>query len=178
MKSRCIFLVVLLLLLAGCGSEPPARLRIGDAVPDFTLPKLGGGELQGTDLAGHVVVLNFWATWCPPCLHEIPVFKRLDEEGVRIVGIALDEEGERAVRPFIEKHGLTYPLISDTDGNIAKAYGVARLGGVLAGWIPPRRVTFVIDGKGVVRRVIEAELNAGTHVDGALAALRDLGAGT
>ena len=115
MKLRCISLVVLL-LLAACGSEPSARLRIGDAVPDFTLPKLGGGELQATDLAGHVVVLNFWATWCQPCLHEIPVLKRLDEEGVRIVGIALDEEGERAVRPFVEHHGIAYTqLLGDQE---------------------------------------------------------------
>jgi peroxiredoxin Q/BCP len=75
---------------------------------------------------------------------------------------------------FTRDHTLNFPLLSDTDGTIAKAFGVARLGGLLPGWIPPRRVTFVIDASGIVRRVIEGEFNAAAHIDGALAALREL----
>ncbi len=103
--------------LAACGgSEPPARLRVGDTAPEFTLPRLGGNVVAASELAGDVVVLNFWATWCQPCLREIPVFKRLDARGVKIVGIALDEEGERAVRPFVERHGLGYmQLLGDQE---------------------------------------------------------------
>jgi peroxiredoxin Q/BCP len=71
---------------------------------------------------------------------------------------------------FSAGHGLGFPLVSDTDASICKAYGVARL----SGWLPPKRVTFVIDRDGIVRNVITGELSADTHVDGALAALREL----
>jgi peroxiredoxin Q/BCP len=73
-------------------------------------------------------------------------------------------------KKFAGQHGLNFPLLSDRDASICKAFGVARLGG----WLPPRRVTFVIDREGVVRKVIASELNANKHVDEAIAALRSL----
>jgi peroxiredoxin Q/BCP len=71
---------------------------------------------------------------------------------------------------FADRLGLPYPLVSDRDAGIASAYGVARLGG----WLPSRRVTFVIDRDGVVRRVIESELDVRRHVEQAVQALRKL----
>ena len=69
---------------------------------------------------------------------------------------------------------LPYPLLADPDASIAKAYGVGRLGGVLGGWLPTKRVTFVIDKEGVVRHVISSEFNIDKHIDEAIDALQRL----
>ena len=81
-------------------------------------------------------------------------------------------DSQDAHRKFIADHQLNFPLISDRDATICKAFGVARLGGFLG--IPPRRVTFVIDRDGVVRRVIQSEFGIAKHIDEALATLRAL----
>jgi peroxiredoxin Q/BCP len=73
---------------------------------------------------------------------------------------------------FADKHGLPFSLISDADAKIAASFGVARVGG----WLPSKRVTFVIDKQGIVRRVIKSELDVDRHVDDALEALADLAA--
>ena len=88
--------------------------------------------------------------------------------GGAVVGVSMDtpESHQR----FSSGQRLSYPLLSDRDATICKAFGVARLGG----WLPPKRVTFVIDREGVVRNVIASEFNANTHVDQALEALRAL----
>jgi peroxiredoxin Q/BCP len=71
---------------------------------------------------------------------------------------------------FAQKHGLPFPLLSDPNARVASAFGVARIGG----WLPTKRVTFVIDKQGVVRKVIKSELDVDRHVDDALAALAEL----
>jgi len=71
---------------------------------------------------------------------------------------------------FAEKHGLPFPLLSDPKARVASAFGVARIGG----WLPTKRVTFVIDKQGVVRKVIKSELDVDRHVDDALEALAGL----
>jgi thiol-disulfide isomerase/thioredoxin len=109
-----LWLVVLLVLCAaGCGgSSVSTPLRTGDQAPAFNLPTLDGGELSSSALAGEPVILNFWATWCQPCLREIPVLKEMAANPeVRVVGVALDEEGARAVQPFVEEHGLEYTIL-------------------------------------------------------------------
>ena len=85
--------------------------------------------------------------------------------------MSLDTADKHAA--FTEAHQLPYPLVSDRDAAIAGAYGVARLGG----WLPSKRVTFVIDKDGIVRHVIRSELNIDRHIDEALGALRRLHAG-
>jgi peroxiredoxin len=114
------------------------------AAPPVEAALLDGAAFRLADYRGRVVVLNFWATWCPPCLAEIPGFVRLQEElrddGVVFVGVAMDEGGAAAVAPFAERHGITYPLVLD-DGALA-----ARFGGVAA--LP---TTLLIDRAGRVR---------------------------
>jgi len=85
-----------------------------------------------------------------------------------VVGVSTDSAETHA--SFAEKHGLPFPLISDAKAEIARAFGVARIGG----WLPTKRVTFVIDKEGVVRRVIRSELDVDRHVDEASAALEQL----
>ncbi len=106
--------VAVFLILTACGGDAgmPARLEIGDPLPEFSLPALDGSEVESGSLAGKVVVLNFWATWCQPCLKEIPELKALAaDDRLEVVGIALDQEGESAVRPFTEEHGMDYRIL-------------------------------------------------------------------
>jgi thiol:disulfide interchange protein DsbD len=76
--------------------------------------KLGGGSLDTAALSGKVVVVNFWATWCVPCIKEIPSFNKLHKDfsgqGVAVLGIAMDEEGLTRVQPFLKKHPMEYPV--------------------------------------------------------------------
>jgi|GEM_PF-231660 peroxiredoxin len=112
--------------------------------PDFSLPTLEGDTYSLSNSRGNVVVVNFWATWCPPCREEIPDFIRLQEEykdqGLTIVGVSLDEEGFDVVRPFAEQYDFNYPVVVD-DGTAAAAYGP----------IAVMPTTFLVDRKGLVR---------------------------
>jgi thiol:disulfide interchange protein len=78
------------------------------AFPQFS--KLDGAPADTSALTGKVVVVNFWATWCVPCIQEIPGFNKLHNDGVSVVGIAMDEEGLERVQPFLKKHPMDYPV--------------------------------------------------------------------
>jgi thiol-disulfide isomerase/thioredoxin len=89
------------------------------AAPDFELLDLEGRPFRLSDHRGQVIVLNFWATWCPPCRAEIPWFIRLQEEwreaGVLFVGVSLDEGGVAEVAPYARDRGINYPVLVDGD---------------------------------------------------------------
>ena len=125
--------------------EARLMLKEGSAAPDFTLPALGGGEVSLSALKGKVVVVNFWATWCPPCINEMPVLNDLyvayRDQGVKVLGLSLDEEGLPITKPFVEKLEVTYPIV-EADRKTYQAYG-----NVLT--IPH---TFVIDREGTVSK--------------------------
>ena len=106
--------------------EARLMLKEGSAAPDFNLPVLGGGEASLSALKGKVVVVNFWATWCPPCLVEMPVldelFRTYRDQGVEVLGLSLDEEGLSITEPFVEKLKITYPIV-ESDRKTYQAYG-------------------------------------------------------
>jgi cytochrome c biogenesis protein CcmG/thiol:disulfide interchange protein DsbE len=90
---------------------PPVVPAIrGKPVADFRLPDLNGKEYQPADFKGKVLLVNFWATWCGPCLIEIPWFlefkERYGPEGFEVLAISMDEEGPEVVKPFVEKHEM------------------------------------------------------------------------
>jgi thiol-disulfide isomerase/thioredoxin len=103
-------------------------LNLGETYrPDFELPDLKGNIHKNSEWDGKVIVVNFWATWCPPCLKEIPVFvelqKRYGKNGLQFVGIAIDKADE--VTDFVDTLAINYPvLISEYDGiAISQAFG-------------------------------------------------------
>ncbi len=95
---------------------PPGSIRSGQDVPDFTLVDLRGETVSLSDLRGRAVVLNFWATWCPPCRREMPLLdnfqSRYGPRGLTVVGVALDEP-VTTVAPFIAAMGVKYPIWVD-----------------------------------------------------------------
>jgi thiol-disulfide isomerase/thioredoxin len=110
-KIALIFLAAA--LLASCQPSPRhGDVGVGKPIPAFELPALSGGEISSASYLGKPVVLNFWATWCGPCEKEIPTLKALHRDsGATVVTIAIDEQGEDVVRPFVEKHGIDYPVL-------------------------------------------------------------------
>ena len=97
--------------------------------PDIALPTVEGDTFRLSDQRGRVVVLNFWATWCPPCREEIPLFvelqRELGDDGLQFVGVSLDQEGVDAVRPFAREMNVNYPIVVG-DGTVAPRYGGIR----------------------------------------------------
>jgi cytochrome c biogenesis protein CcmG, thiol:disulfide interchange protein DsbE len=107
-------LLVLIFSLSSCStSEPdPANVVVGSQAPSFALASLDGGTVQSSSLKGTPVVLNFWATWCQPCMSEIPELKELAASSkAKVVGIALDQEGLKTIRPFVATNKINYTVL-------------------------------------------------------------------
>ncbi len=153
LNSRVLMLTAALFGLAGCaersvdpavGSAPSAPLPVQGPAPVWALQDIHGQAVSSADFAGKVVVVDFWATWCAPCLEEIPGYidlqRKYADQGLVILGLSLDAQGPPVVKRFAERVGINYPLLM-ADGDVAEAFG-----GVQA--IP---TTFVIDRAGQVR---------------------------
>jgi len=113
---------------------------------NFNLPLLNGGNVSLSSYKGKVVILNFWATWCPPCRAEMPsmeiLYQRLKSRGLEILAVDIGE-GEDAVRQFIKNNRYTFPVLLDKDTRIGTQYGVSA--------IP---TTFILDRQGKIISMI------------------------
>ena len=123
---RFLLCACLILAMAGCGADSnPENVEVGSRVPDFSLTSLDGSTVNNESLKGSVVVLNFWATWCQPCMSEIPELKEFAADSkVKVVGIALDENGLNAVKPFVENHGINYTVLLGDEGLFQRFNGL------------------------------------------------------
>ena len=136
-------------------------ITIGETAPNFTLPRLPDGELSLAQYHGKVVLVNFWATWCPPCVMETPslekFYSEMKSDGVVVIGVSVDQNGQ-ALREFVKKYHLTYPIARDPDAALSHRYGtfkfpetyiIGRDGHLaekiigMANWVNPNMIAFV-----------------------------------
>jgi cytochrome c biogenesis protein CcmG/thiol:disulfide interchange protein DsbE len=143
--TRWIWLILLgtALALQACGSQT-------ETMPGIVLPSLDGQLVNLSDLNGKVVMLNFWATWCPPCRSEIPDFVELENElgsrGLAIIGVSLDTDTPDQVKAFVKENAINYQVLYAGDQSEEV---VDQMGGIRG--IP---TTFLIDRQGgIVRKV-------------------------
>ncbi|MBI3761696.1 MAG: TlpA family protein disulfide reductase [Chloroflexi bacterium] len=130
------------------GGAPPPSPREGFSAPDFTLDLLGGGQVTLSQLRGKVVMVNLWASWCPPCRAEMPaiekVYRTHKDLGLVVLGVNTtfqDTEAEAAT--FVREFGLTFPIPLDRTGATSNRYQLRGL-----------PTTFFIDRQGVIRSVV------------------------
>ncbi len=143
MKRLFLLLATSALLLApACysGSRPP---RINNPARDFTIQD-SDRKVSLNQFKGQILVLNFWATWCPPCVEELPSLEvmqeRMRSHGVVVLGVSIDVD-ENAYHHFIKERGVNFLTVRDPQEKVAQLYGTS-------GW--PE--TYIIDRQGVIRR--------------------------
>lgn len=144
--------VMVLAALAGCAHDESVHgiVRVGEPAPAFRLHDLAGREVTTGSLAGTVTILNFWATWCLPCIGELPVLAEVERSGrARVVGLSIDEGGADTVRPFVAAHRIPYRILL-ADEATADRWGAIG--------IP---YTVVLDARGVVVEVFTGAVTPG-----------------
>jgi len=126
----------------------------GKSAPAWELKDLNGKTIRSTTFSGRVVILSFWATWCPPCRAEIPTFnalqKQYGDQGLAVVGISMDD-GPEVVKPFVQKAPINYQVVMG-DNKTAEAFGATE-------GIP---TTFIIDREG---RIVSRHLGLRSHAE-------------
>jgi cytochrome c biogenesis protein CcmG/thiol:disulfide interchange protein DsbE len=123
------------------GAPALAKLENGSLANDFALENLKGEQVRLSDLRGKVVVVDFWATWCVPCVEEMPSFQEFQDQYPDFVMLGIDQnEGADLVRTFLEGKGINYPILLDTNAKVAGSYKVFML-----------PTTFFIDQEGMIR---------------------------
>jgi peroxiredoxin len=120
-----------------------SSIREGIQAPDFTFPGLDGENISLSDYTGKVVLVNIWATWCPPCVEEMPSMQKLYNEfngkNFEILAVSIDADGVDAVAPFMKTHKLSFPALMDPKGTIKSMYRVTG--------VPE---SFIIDKQGIL----------------------------
>jgi cytochrome c biogenesis protein CcmG/thiol:disulfide interchange protein DsbE len=141
--------------------------REGFAAPDFTLESLDGETFTLSALRGRVVVVNLWASWCPPCREEMPelesAYRDVAADGVVFLGVNTTyQDNLTDATAFAERYGLTFPVLVDTTGAAARLYQLRAL-----------PTTFFIDADGVIRKVVIGGPISETTIRTAVAELLD-----
>ncbi|MFC2018761.1 peroxiredoxin family protein [Chloroflexota bacterium] len=128
----------------GASTKPDDSAKLANLAPDFTLRNLDGEDVSLSDFRGKVVLLNFWASWCSPCVYEMPFLQEAYEEwqddGLVILGINKGESVAKVER-FAEDNGISFPILLDGDEAVSQRYGVRSI---------PASVLIDKDGFGVV----------------------------
>ncbi len=122
--------------------------QVGFSAPDFRLTGLDSQEIGLNDLKGRPIILNFWASWCPPCKAEMPAFQKASKEysdtELQVIAInATNQDSLSDVKQFVEQHGITFPIPLDQTGSVSRDYLVHSL-----------PTTYFIDQNGIITEVI------------------------
>jgi len=140
--SLLILLCCLPFFFSACGQGPKVA-TVGERAPDFTLVDLKGKTWTLSELKGQVVFVNFWATWCPPCIEEMPsmqkLYTMLPQDKFKMLAI-LNNDNPAIASSFATKFGITIPILNDRDNKVGPEYGLTG--------VPE---TFIVDKQGVVR---------------------------
>lgn len=141
--GSCLGAMLAALVLA---APPVAALEAGDQAPQFSAPRLvGNGQLSLAEMHGELVYVDFWASWCAPCLVALPQLEALRQEfagqGLAVLGVNVDREPDRA-RRLVERFELGYPSVSDPEGRLPERFELDTMPS-----------SFLIDRAGVVRYV-------------------------
>ena len=149
MKRLYLLAAFLILATAGCytGSRPQ---HVGSAAKEFTV-RDSDHQVRLNQFRGQVVVLNFWATWCPPCMQELPSMmdmqNQLRSRGVVVLGVSIDVDDD-AYHRFLKQRGVNFVTVRDPEQKVAGMYGTS-------GW--PE--SYIIDRQGVLRRKVVGPIN-------------------
>ena len=144
-KKICFLVVCIPLFLVSC-QQTPATLNIGEPVPDFSLIDLQEKTWVLSELKGQVVFINFWATWCPPCLKELPSMQRLysalPKDGFKMLAV-LNNDKPSLADFVIKQNKITIPVLDDSSNTVGTAYYLTGL---------PE--TFIVDKQGILREKV------------------------
>lgn len=143
--------IALIFMLMGCGSkngtsevQASPKARIGNSAPDFTLPSTSGKKVSLSEFKGRVVLIDFWATWCPPCRYSTPAMVRLNhkmkDKDFTIIGVSVDDSMED-VLPYVRKENVKHVVVHDSSNRAGLSYGVRS--------IP---AFFLLDKEGIIRK--------------------------
>jgi len=143
---KVVLLIILTSMLLVTGCTEPSVARVGGPAPDFRLENLDGKSISLGDFRGKPVLINFWATWCPPCVSEMPFLQQVYEEwsgkGLVVLAINIGESPSEAKR-FLQTHNLSLTVLLDTEGKTAEKYNITG--------IP---TTFFVDSDGIIQQKI------------------------
>ena len=149
-----VLVVILSLKLNDSSFKFSNQVAIKDNLPapDFTFPGLDGKKVSLSDYKGKVVLVNIWATWCKPCVDEMPSMEKLYHKfkgkNFEILAVSIDEPGLKAVAPFMKKYNLTFPALIDSEGAVKARYGITG--------VPE---SFIIDKQGILIKKIVGPVN-------------------
>jgi cytochrome c biogenesis protein CcmG, thiol:disulfide interchange protein DsbE len=127
---RACLAALLAVVLAGCGgaatpSGPPSNAGAGDRAPALTGTTLDGASFDLANFRGRPVIVNFWASWCPPCRDEFPMLEKALQgyggDGLEVVGVSFND-ADAAARSFMTQAGASWPSVTDPTGQLAKAW--------------------------------------------------------
>jgi cytochrome c biogenesis protein CcmG, thiol:disulfide interchange protein DsbE len=154
-----LLVAVIWMVTGSTDAKVPDAPEVHRPAPDFALLTPDGKTIQLSNYRGKIVLVNFWGTWCEPCIREIPslqsAYEQLGDQGFVVIGINLfDNEQaqhrtEEDIRTFIEQNTITYPVVLDTEGKVTDAYRVF-----------PIPTSFIVDAQGSIRYVLPREVTS------------------
>ena len=151
----CVLLIVFIREEKGSTLQTTKPIQPGLKAPNFTFPDIHGKEVSLSEYRGKVVLVNVWATWCPPCRKEMPSMQKLYDKfkggNFEILAVSIDSQGREVVAPLIEKMNLTFPALLDPGETIKPLYGITG--------VPE---SFIIDKDGVLVEKIIGPINWAT----------------
>ncbi|MHB1160860.1 MAG: TlpA family protein disulfide reductase [Chloroflexota bacterium] len=133
-------------------TRPDVGPKVGNLAPDFALKGLDGQTVRLSEMRGKPVLINFWATWCPPCRQEMPdlekAYQKYKGQGVLFLGVDKQED-EETVRKFVQQNRYSWTFLLDSDGRVANSY-----------WVSGIPTSYFVDREGIVRDVHIGAINA------------------